>query len=274
MKLPVRLLKQGCVLKKCWRLEILKLSENLERLTGKRAILKAEGRLKLLKRGKLMNFVMSYSCGKDSALALFRMIQGGHKPIALLTTINKDQERSWFHGVKIELLHEISRSLQIPIILCECPPERYGEAFEQSLGKAKQMGAEACVFGDIDLVEHREWNQERCDNVGLACLLPLWQENREALTHEVIDNGFKALINIVRSDILDESFLGKELSKSLIALIKTTGADVCGENGEYHTFIYDGPIFTRPISFELKEIVDFGSHKAINVVKKTIETGE
>ena len=215
-----------------------------------------------------MNFAISYSGGKDSALALYRMITDGHKPVALIATVNIEQKRSWFHGIQQELLEAVSNSLNIPMIYCDCTPNDYAKAFEDGLIKAREMGVSACVFGDIDIDEHKRWNEERCKNAGLDCVLPLWNQNREAVVCEMIEVGFKAFIKIVQTDKLDESFLGKDLSISLINKIRLTGSDVCGENGEYHTFVYDGPIFAYPVVFETGDIIDFGKHKAINIYSK------
>ena len=130
------------------------------------------------------------------------------------------------------------------------------------------MGADSCVFGDIDIEEHKYWNEERCKSAGLSCILPLWQQEREELVREMLSVGFKAMIKIVQSSKLDESFLGQDLTITLIEKMKAAGIDVCGENGEYHTFVYGGPIFSHPISLETREIIDFGTHKAINIVCK------
>ena len=212
-----------------------------------------------------MNFAISYSGGKDSALALYKTIKQGHKPVALITTVNVEQNRSWFHGIQNGLLHSVSSSLQIPLIICECTPNNYAQSFEKSLVKARLMGADSCVFGDIDINGHKDWNEERCQKAGLKCVLPLWQQDREMLTRETVAAGFKALIKIVDSKKLEDSFLGQTLTEPLIDKIKATGIDVCGENGEYHTFVYDGPIFTSPIAFEIGRIIDFGTHKAIDI---------
>ncbi|MCL2227868.1 MAG: diphthine--ammonia ligase [Oscillospiraceae bacterium] len=213
-----------------------------------------------------MNFAISYSGGKDSALSLYKMIIDNHKPVALVTTINIEQKRSWFHGVQKELLDAVADSLNIPLILCECTPNEYTEAYESGLIKARSMGASACVFGDIDIAEHKSWNEERCKNAGIDCILPLWNQNREFLVRETIEVGFKALIKIVQSDKLDDSFLGRDLSIPLIEKIRQTDSDVCGENGEYHTFVYDGPIFNHAIPFKAGEVIDFGTHKAIDIL--------
>ncbi|MDR0489753.1 MAG: diphthine--ammonia ligase [Oscillospiraceae bacterium] len=220
----------------------------------------------------IMKFAISYSGGKDSALAMYRMIKDGHTPVALISTMNTEQQRTWFHGIRKDLLEAVSGSLDIPLIACECVPDEYAQAFESSLMKARDMGATACVFGDIDIEDHRQWDKERCDNAGLDCIFPLWKQSREALVRETIEAGFKALIKIVQSDKLGESFLGKDLTLQLIESIIQTGSDACGENGEYHTFVYDGPTFREPITIEYGGIVDLGTHKAIDILLKLIDT--
>ncbi len=212
-----------------------------------------------------MNFAMSYSGGKDSALALHRLIRQGHTPVALITTINREQGRSWFHGAPMDLLEAIGNSLDIPLIPCACAPDGYTEALERALQAARDLGAEACAFGDIDIADHKVWNEARCASAGLKCLLPLWRQDRERLTREGIAAGFKALIKIVRSDALDGSFLGQPLTPALVERIAATGSDICGENGEYHTIVIDGPIFKRPVPVRLGHIIDFGTHKAIDI---------
>ena len=213
-----------------------------------------------------MNFAVSYSGGKDCMLALYRMIVRGHTPTALITTVNAQQDRSWFHGIQIELLNAVSDSLGIPLIACECTPDGYAQAHGEGLVKARAMGADACVFGDIDIEGHKTWNEERCADIGLECVLPLWGEDREALVRETIDAGFKALIKIVQSDKLDGSFLGQTLSLPMLEEFKAAGIDACGENGEYHTFVYDGPVFKYPVPFKMGKIVEFENHKAINIL--------
>jgi len=213
-----------------------------------------------------MKFALSYSGGKDCALALYRMIKEGHTPVALITTVNIEQKRSWFHGIQTTLLDTVSDSLGIPLIACECVSDEYTQAYENGLKKARQMGAEACVFGDIDIDDHKQWNEERCEAAGLKCVMPLWKQDREALVRESIGAGFKAVIKIIQSDKMDESFLGKDLSIPLIEKIKAAGSDPCGENGEYHTFVYNGPVFKYPIPFKMGEIIDFEKHKAVDIL--------
>lgn len=192
-------------------------------------------------------FVLSYSGGKDCILALYRKIQQGCVPVALLTTVKKNSEETWTHGLTFDLLEQVSKSLELPIICAECEVSEYETVFEEKLKEAKEMGATSVVYGDIDIEHHKQWGIDRAKAAGLNYEFPLWQEDREKLVHEVIDNGFKAVIKKVNLDYMNEDFLGKTLTKELVEKIKSTGSDPCGENGEYHTFVVDGPIFDSEI---------------------------
>ncbi|MGG5461733.1 diphthine--ammonia ligase [Clostridium sp. B9] len=211
-------------------------------------------------------FVVSYSCGKDSTLSLYRMIKEGHKPVALLVTVDKKVLRSWFHGIPDQLLKDVSNSLDIPMVLVESNGTNYAETFVEALTKVKEeMGAEACVFGDIDLMAHRTWCEDKCEKAGLEAIFPLWEEDREKLTYEFIDSGFKTVIKNVRLKELGEEFLGKVLTKDLVQKIKAAGADACGENGEYHTFVFDEPLFKERIEFETGENILNETHGFLDI---------
>ena len=166
-------------------------------------------------------FVMSYSGGKDCMLAMHRKIKQGWTPVALITTVKKDSVDSWTHSINKRLLDKASENLNIPIIYVECAIDDYEEKFEEKLIEAKKMGA------------------------------TLWQADREEVVHEFIDNGFKAVIKKVNLENMNGDFLGKVLDRELIKEIKKTGSDACGENGEYHTFVIDGPLFNSPIELDI-----------------------
>jgi len=212
-----------------------------------------------------MKFAASYSCGKDSALALYRAIQSGHTPIAIVVSYNKNANRSWFHGVDSQLLNAIAASLNLKLILCESEPKNYNDKFEEALKKAKAYGAEACIFGDIDIENHRHWDEDRCQQAGLSCHLPLWQQNREDLTQEFIQLGFTALVKCIDKEKLPATVLGKPLTIQLIDEFRQYGIDVCGENGEYHTLVVDGPLFSKPIAYQIGKIIEFPHQKAIDL---------
>ncbi len=198
-------------------------------------------------------FVASYSGGKDSVLAIYRAVSQGMTPVELVTTYNTDRGRSWFHGIPQRLLQKVSGALNIPIRLIETSGERYAENFEKTLVEAKAKGATACVFGDIDIEEHLQWCTERCNQVGLKALFPLWQESRQSLVFEFIDKGFTAHLTVVDTARLPESFLGQQLTREVVAQIAQEGADPCGENGEYHTFVSNGPLFKEKVNVTFGE---------------------
>ena len=212
-----------------------------------------------------MDFAMSYSFGKDSAYALYKMIKDGHKPVCLITTINEDNKKSWTHGVNSTIIEKYIKSLGLPMILAPCNSNNYETAFEEALQKAKNLGANSCVFGDIDIELHFEWNRSRCKNTLLECIMPLYGIKREKIIQEELDTGFVAIIKCVEKKFLGIEFLGKTLDKELLDKIKKTGADVCGENGEYHTLVIDGPIFKESIEVEIGEIIDLGNYASIDI---------
>lgn len=206
-------------------------------------------------------FVLSYSGGKDCILALYRKIQEGCIPVALLTTVKKSACETWTHGLSYNLLEQVSKSLEIPVIYAECDVSEYEIKFEEKLKVAKEMGATSVVYGDIDIELHKQWGIDRATNTGLNYEFPLWQENREKLVNEVIDNGFKAIIKKVNLDCMSKDFLGKTLTKELVEKIKATGSDPCGENGEYHTFVVDGPIFNHRIEIKQEDFKPESSYR-------------
>jgi uncharacterized protein (TIGR00290 family) len=208
---------------------------------------------------------MSYSFGKDSALALYRMIQAGNEPICLITTVNVKNGRSWSHGISYDLIQKCSCALGLPIITAPCDAKNYELAFEDAIMKSVEIGAECCVFGDIDIEQHYDWNKARCKATNIECIVPLWGINRLEAVLETIELGFISLIKCVEKKYFGNGFLGKELNKEMIKKIQETGADVCGENGEYHTLAINGPIFLEPISIILGDIIDLGAYAAIGM---------
>lgn len=213
-----------------------------------------------------MKFVMSYSCGKDSTLALHKMIEQGHEPVGLLVMVNEEAGRSWFHGADYEMLDRYAEALAIPMIQCRSKGETYHTAFEEGLAKAKSMGAEAACFGDIDIEQNRRWEEERCSAAGLIPCFPLWQRGREETVQELLGLGYRCLIKSVNMTVLPKSILGKYLDEASVAVMKDARIDICGENGEYHTLAVDGPVFKKPLDFRIGEILELGGYAVADIV--------
>lgn len=210
-----------------------------------------------------MRFAVSYSFGKTCALALWRMLQQGHEPVCLVTTVNGENDRSWSHGMDATLRQAVSDSLGIPLLPCVCDAGSYSRRFEETLALARQMGAEACVFGDVDIEEHGVWNRSRCAAAGLQPLLPLWQRHRGQVAGEILGSGIQAVVKCTQHPYRE--FLGRSLSASFLREIYWEGADLCGKNGEYHTFVYDGPMFSWPVDIKLGQKVAMNTHSLIDI---------
>jgi diphthine-ammonia ligase len=193
-------------------------------------------------------FVASYSGGKDCMLAIHRAMASGLKPVAFIIMHNEARQRSWFHGITEVGIEQVSQAVGVPIWLIKTEGPAYTENFERALIKAREAGAEVCVFGDIDVQAHHDWCTARCAATGLEALFPLWGESRKSVVYELIDAGFKARITVIDLERMDGRFLGQTLTRELADQIEAEGADICGENGEYHTFVYDGPMFLHPVN--------------------------
>ncbi len=195
--------------------------------------------------------VVSFSGGKDSILSLYRAINNDYDICGLLVTFN-GEKNSCFHEIPYDVLKKISDSINVPLIDVDCSKwEMYETEFEKELRKIKKKEIDTCIFGDIDIKKHRLWGEQRCINAGLQSYFPLWNEDRQKLTNEVIELGFEAIIKKVNLHCLSEDFLGRKLDKALVSQIKKCGSDPCGENGEYHTLVVNGPIFTKKIEIEI-----------------------
>jgi len=164
----------------------------------------------------------------------------------------EDGERSRSHGLPRQVVEGQAASLQVPLISASASWENYEAAFIALLGKAKAIGAQTVVFGDIDIPRHREWEESVCRAAELNSELPLWQHDRMALLEEFWTAGFEAQIVVAREGVVDRRFLGRVLDHETAAELAATGIDPCGENGEFHTVVTAGPLFREPIELELR----------------------
>ena len=210
-----------------------------------------------------MKFVMSYSCGKDSTLALHSMIEQGHEPVALITMFNEESNRSFFHGVDYKMIQAYSEALRIPVLITSTKGANYHLAMVESLKKAVDMGAEVACFGDIDIEGNRKWAEERSREADLKAVFPLWHKDREENVYEFIELGYKSIIKSINNTLLPKSLLGKFIDSCAINEMKKCGIDICGENGEYHTLVVDGPIFHEALKYQAGELMDFGDFSIV-----------
>jgi uncharacterized protein (TIGR00290 family) len=198
-------------------------------------------------------YFVSWSGGKDSTLALFRAMQIYGKPRYLLTMLTEDANRSRSHGIAREVLEKQASLLQIPIIFYAASWDDYESVFLNALHNFKKEGIEIGIFGDIkipekpDYMSHRRWADRVCDQAGIKAVEPLWDDGVETLLNDFFNNGFVAKIISVNAEQLSDAYLGKLLSKNVIAEFTDLNINPAGENGEYHTIVIDGPIFTKSL---------------------------
>ncbi|NWF98577.1 MAG: diphthine--ammonia ligase [Nitrospirae bacterium] len=198
----------------------------------------------------ILKAFVSWSGGKDSALACYRAMVNGVKVLYLVNMLGETGKYSRSHGLTAELLKTQASAIGIPIIQKNTTWENYEYEFKNTIMQLKKDGVSAGVFGDIDVQEHREWVERVCMETGIKAILPLWNEEREPLMKEFICSGFKAILCSTNASFLGSEWLGKEVDSDFIRDLKASGnIDLCGERGEYHTFVYDGPIFKFPVRF-------------------------
>ena len=203
--------------------------------------------------------LFSWSGGKDSTLALYEIQKSKkYEIVALFTTITRDYDRITMHGVRRVLLEEQARAIGIPVhevfIPKKASNEEYSSIMEREMKAAKQNGISGVVFGDIFLEDVREYREKNLSKVHMKGIFPLWKRNSRELVKKFINLGFKAIIVCVDSKALDKSFVGRIIDEKLLEDLPE-GVDPAGENGEYHSFVFDGPIFKRRVNFKVGEVV-------------------
>ena len=203
--------------------------------------------------------LISWSGGKDSCLALHEIQKSSNYRIAaLLTTITREYDRVSMHGVRRVLLERQAASLGLPLhqvlISKGANNEEYEREMVHAFSEYQQNGIDTVVFGDLFLEEIRAYRDQFLANHTMKGLYPVWQRNTTDLIKEFIGLGFKAVVSCVDSQTLDKSFAGKTIDQDFLSSLPAM-VDPCGENGEFHTFVYDGPSFAKPVNFSIGEIV-------------------
>lgn len=199
--------------------------------------------------------IVSWSGGKDSALAL-HAARDEYEVIALLTTVTEDFDRVSMHGVRTRLLEEQAASLGLPLekvlIRHPCNNDEYEARMKAGLEGLRGSGAGAVICGDLFLEEIRRYREERLFGDRWRGVFPLWGRDTAALARTFLDLGFRAVLCCVDTRALPAEFAGRPYDAQLLAQLPP-GVDPCGENGEFHTFVFDGPSFARPVAFATGE---------------------
>jgi uncharacterized protein (TIGR00290 family) len=206
------------------------------------------------------SILFCWSGGKDSAMALHTLLQRSDVHIAaLLTTVTEGYERISMHGVRRELLARQAQSIGLPLHEVRIPPQCVNPIYEARMEEALRIhfenGVRKVAFGDIFLDDLRAYREKNLARIGMTALFPIWKRDTRELIRSFHSNRFRAVAVCVDSKILDPGFAGRELDESFFRDLPPH-ADPCGENGEFHTFVFDGPIFQSPIPLRTGEIVN------------------
>ena len=207
----------------------------------------------------MKKLLFCWSGGKDSALALHQIKKNNqYQIVSLLTTITQDYDRISLHGVRRVLVEQQAKSLGLPLhqvlIPKSCSNEIYAAKMTEALNLFKQQGVEDVAFGDIFLEDVRKYREENLAKVKMKAVFPNWGQDTAKLIRFFIAQGFRAVVSCIDTKVLDEKFLGRQLDEDFVAELPPN-VDPCGENGEFHSFVYDGPIPKEPIGYKLGESV-------------------
>lgn len=202
---------------------------------------------------------LNWSSGKDAAFSLFKLQQEKEISVEkLVSTVNSQTNRISMHGIRKGLLEEQAKSLGIPLHIIDLPGEvsmpDYNKIMMREIKKLVSEGFSYSVFGDIHLEDLRQYREEQLSNIGLKAIFPLWKKDTSELINDFIDAGFKAITVSVNARLLDPSFCGRIIDHAFLADLPNN-VDPCGENGEFHTFVFDGPNFNFPVEFKKGKLV-------------------
>jgi diphthine-ammonia ligase len=193
-------------------------------------------------------YAVCFSGGKDSALALDRAVRAGLRVARLVTLYDEASERVRFHAVPVAVMRAQAEALALPMSLYPTTPATFEEVLLAALDALRAEGIGGVIFGNIHLADVRAWYEERVRAAGLEHVEPLWGQAPGRLVREALSRGYTAILTCIEEAKADPAWLGQTLSEELVAAFERRGIDPCGERGEYHTLVTDGPLFHAPLT--------------------------
>jgi diphthine-ammonia ligase len=218
---------------------------------------------------QMQHCALSFSGGKDSLLALDRAVRQGLSVDFLVTMYDESSQRVRFHGVPIALIQAQADALGIPLLSYPNAPETFEVVFLHSLQELRQHGITTMLFGNIHLADVRAWYEERTTAAGLIHGEPLWGESPNKLVREFLARGYGAMLTCIEEARANPAWLGIPLTEQLVQEFEQSGIDACGERGEYHTFVYAGPLFSYPLAIRLGERISQAGFQLIDIQSKS-----
>jgi len=212
---------------------------------------------------------VSWSGGKDSCLACHKALSQGYEVAYLLNMVIDDKKFPMGrHGISLELLRAQAQAMGFTLIQQHTVGNEYERQFKSIVNKLIQKGIGGGIFGDIGtVVNHLDWVKRVCDDLGIECMEPLWGQSQKQVLTDFIYAGFKAVVVATKSDVMGPEWLGRKVDSSFVRDVARIGIDPCGEAGEYHTFVINGPIFQRRIQILRSEKVLKEGHWFLNIAE-------
>ena len=214
----------------------------------------------------MKTYAVAFSGGKDSTLALDRAIRMDLNVKYLINIFNCETDRVRFHGFKKEIIQAQADALKLELIQSGSTNENFEQIFLEGLKALKTKKVDGIIFGDIHLDNVKSWFEERTMKYGFDHIEPLWKNPQKTLITEMVDRGYKATITNLDLENTNPKWLGQTINHDLIKSFEVSGIDLCGENGEYHTFVSKGPLFKNPVNFQLGNITQTKTHRTIDVL--------
>jgi diphthine-ammonia ligase len=213
------------------------------------------------------SYIASWSGGKDSCYACYLALAQGYKISHLVNFISQEFKRVSFHGTESRLIQMQSQAIGIPLLQKETTPSGYEQEFKAGVRSLLPNDIKGMVFGDIYLDEHKEWVERVCAELGIEAVEPLWNKGTEEVLTEFIGAGFEAVIVSARAELIDEEWIGKRLDRNFMDYLKAENIDLCGENGEYHTLVVNGPLFKRKIEITESRTISRNNYWFLDTLK-------
>jgi len=202
-----------------------------------------------------MSYVGSWSGGKDSCLACHRAICEGYNISYLLNFISKEYKRVSFHGTEAKLIQLQAEALALPLVQKETTEDGYEQEFKEAVRSLIPNGIRGMIFGDIYLQEHKDWVDRVCGELGIEAIEPLWGQEPERILLDFMDGGFEAIIVSAKLGLFDKKWIGRKVDKEFFKYLKENSINICGENGEYHTLVLNGPMFKKKIRISESRLI-------------------
>ncbi len=214
-----------------------------------------------------MSYISSWSGGKDSCFACYLALTQGYKVSHLVSFISREFKRVSFHGTENRLIQLQSQATGIPLLQKETTWDGYEQEFKEAVRSLLPNGIKGMVFGDIYLQEHKDWVERVCSELGIEAVEPLWGKSPEKVFTDFIYAGFEAIIVSARAELIDEGWIGKRVDRNFMEYLKAKNIDLCGENGEYHTLVVNGPLFKRRVEVTESKTINRDNYWFLDTVK-------